>query len=815
MPTASPVAAPRVSSAKMLTRLLEQSGQHAAGEAAHAFRFQRQDVSHLRSFLTYALGVMSDTGVYEDDIRASLSDCNVSDAASMQQALYKLFCLRGGEGLCTLLLHYVAILSESPADGGGVGPGRKTSGLSATTLEHKVRRLALFVRLQATTTGSTTPTNLLDKHHPVWGKLHAAVHRSHSEESNKAARAAASQQQAQANAAAPWYHDGAVQHGTTMALLAAAQGASAALPPHAGAWFPGLGGPLPPAAVAQLLLYAQHPLLPAHLQHLQHAVLAGAPGLSLPPLGGADGLQATAPGSPYPHPYPLDYPGAHAALYAAAVLPQLPSGAAAEGGHTAALDSDAVLGGSVGSPSAGSCSTGTRGEAAAAATGAAPAAAPVPAAAGSSRPDVKRSRSQADDGLPVAPMPMPMRVAMPAGASDDNGSEDASTQRGKAARLAPGPGTGLGCDSRERVGNGESGPHAAAGGSTFRAIGGGGCEWHSGSTVDAGASAGGAQLPVERANTPPLLVAAAAMALALQQQAARQQKGPGGQEGGCEEVRRTADGGAGSAAGGRRPMNDGLFPSLDCGAQCISGDQQTTPTPKASPAPTPTSVASPTPTPAPVPVVTTPTPAESPSACTMATRCEPGTPFYYCTAPGMSADASGGCRTMAEGPFPYDDCGAQCISGEQQTTPTPVAMPTPTPTPVASPTPTPAPGFLACGAALALWCGPDMMYLCVERGTLADATGGCREMIQGPFPIEDCGAQCISGDQPTKPTPVAAPTPTPTPVAAPTPTPTPVASPTPTPTPVASPTPTAGSFCQARVQIDPVWMHNGRKVLDC
>jgi hypothetical protein len=269
------------------------------------------------------------------------------------------------------------------------------------------------------------------------------------QESNKAARAAASQKQAQAraalagqHAAAP-YHYGAPPHG--MALLAAAQGAAASaasagpgLPSHAAAWYPGLGGPLPPAAVAQLLLYTHHPLLPAHLQHLQHAVLSGAPGPSLPTMSGADGLQALA-GHHHPHHHPhhhqLDHQAAAlahaapAALYATAAQQlQLPFGAAAEGVlPTAAPDADAVRGASGGSTSAASCNT--QGEAAAAATGAAAAAtaAATPAAAGTSRPGAKRSRGQAHGGLPAAP-PMPMHVAAPAGASDDDDSEDASTQ---------------------------------------------------------------------------------------------------------------------------------------------------------------------------------------------------------------------------------------------------------------------------------------------------------------------------------------------------------------------------------------------------
>jgi hypothetical protein len=139
-------APPRVSAAKTLQRLLESSG---AGEATSAsFRFQRQDVSHLRSFITFAIAATPDYAT--SDVGYALEGVNTADAASMQAALYALFTCRGGDGLCALLLDYVASLSEPPEGsliGGASAGGRKTT-MSATTLEHKIRRLALFIKLQ-------------------------------------------------------------------------------------------------------------------------------------------------------------------------------------------------------------------------------------------------------------------------------------------------------------------------------------------------------------------------------------------------------------------------------------------------------------------------------------------------------------------------------------------------------------------------------------------------------------------------------------------------------------------------------------------
>lgn len=116
----------------------------------------------------------------------------------MQAALYDMYRVGGGKPLCDMLLLYVrsptqpaphSAPSAAASKARGVSPvGRKTAGMSATTLEHKIRRLSLFLKLaqaqhaattapaDATADAASATVNLLDRHHSVWGKLHVAVH---------------------------------------------------------------------------------------------------------------------------------------------------------------------------------------------------------------------------------------------------------------------------------------------------------------------------------------------------------------------------------------------------------------------------------------------------------------------------------------------------------------------------------------------------------------------------------------------------------------------------------------------------------------
>ncbi|KAG1677447.1 hypothetical protein FOA52_001902 [Chlamydomonas sp. UWO 241] len=161
---------------------------------------------------------------------------------------------------------------------------------------------------------------------------------------------------------------------------------------------------------------------------------------------------------------------------------------------------------------------------------------------------------------------------------------------------------------------------------------------------------------------------------------------------------------AGAALNGCRAVSDGLFPSVDCSSQCMTGMTGTpTPTPTPTPAPTPT----PTPT-VPAPTTETATP-----DCEGSTSCPAVGAYYHCTA----GAARNGCRAISNGRFPSVDCTLQCKTGTSNVpTPTPVPVPTaaPTPTPVtavptpapvpvptAAPTPTPAPAPTA-GAATSL-----------------------------------------------------------------------------------------------------------------
>ncbi|KAG1676644.1 hypothetical protein FOA52_008774 [Chlamydomonas sp. UWO 241] len=140
-----------------------------------------------------------------------------------------------------------------------------------------------------------------------------------------------------------------------------------------------------------------------------------------------------------------------------------------------------------------------------------------------------------------------------------------------------------------------------------------------------------------------------------------------------------------------------------------------TPTPVA---PAPTSVA-PTPTPvAPTPSPVAPTPSEddetpTPAApsvdpvyephddhrylpCREPTRCAVGS--LVCRAPGSETDATGGCRSISEGPFPTKDCGVHCVSAD-----IPIVV-----------------ELDSCEKPYE--CGADM-FVCTAAGTEANATG--------------------------------------------------------------------------------------------
>jgi hypothetical protein len=107
-------------------------------------------------------------------------------------------------------------------------------------------------------------------------------------------------------------------------------------------------------------------------------------------------------------------------------------------------------------------------------------------------------------------------------------------------------------------------------------------------------------------------------------------------------------------------------------------------------------------------------------ACGFLTPCPKEGNYFYCTAAGTDNDATDGCKLASDGAFPSFACSAQCLTGA--TTDGSIATCT-----------------------IATQCNPEAPhYYCTSAGTVADATGGCKEMTDGPFDPESCGAQCLT-----------------------------------------------------------------------
>lgn len=142
----------RSSAARSLHSLLHHGAQPTAASGA-SLGFQRQDISHLRQFMAFAQQQQQHarpTSQQPDPCgtnspTALLSCMRLDDAASMQQALYKLYSHQPAV-LCDLLLHFITTLSQLPAPGSTSKPACGSAGVSLSTLEHKLRRLAAFIK---------------------------------------------------------------------------------------------------------------------------------------------------------------------------------------------------------------------------------------------------------------------------------------------------------------------------------------------------------------------------------------------------------------------------------------------------------------------------------------------------------------------------------------------------------------------------------------------------------------------------------------------------------------------------------------------
>lgn len=141
----------RSSAARSLHSLLHHGVQPTAASGA-SLGFQRQDISHLRQFMAFAQQQQHarPTSQQPDPCgtnspTALLSCMRLDDAVSMQQALYKLYSHQPAV-LCDLLLHFVTTLSQLPAPGSTSKPACVGAGVSLSTLEHKLRRLAAFIK---------------------------------------------------------------------------------------------------------------------------------------------------------------------------------------------------------------------------------------------------------------------------------------------------------------------------------------------------------------------------------------------------------------------------------------------------------------------------------------------------------------------------------------------------------------------------------------------------------------------------------------------------------------------------------------------
>lgn len=141
--------------------------------AAGLQTFQRQDISHLRTFVTFlaaakAARVMATGGALPaDDALALLPDVDTGSPVAMQQLLTRTYIERP-EALCAWLVMHVK-LGRTPH-----GP------FPTTTREHKVRRLQKFVRLgfaqmHPDRTEECAAINLMDRHHRLWGAVYRAV----------------------------------------------------------------------------------------------------------------------------------------------------------------------------------------------------------------------------------------------------------------------------------------------------------------------------------------------------------------------------------------------------------------------------------------------------------------------------------------------------------------------------------------------------------------------------------------------------------------------------------------------------------------
>mmetsp|Transcript_3499 Transcript_3499/g.7627 ORF Transcript_3499/g.7627 Transcript_3499/m.7627 type:complete len:1055 (+) Transcript_3499:183-3347(+) len=200
-----PAATKRVAAEVQLAHLLQTSAGPAPGVqlGRETFSFQRQDISHLKSFFSF---IQSQEGDHHSLIGAALESetAEASKAAGMQSALYSIY-KDNEQMLCDLLIAYVqscceAQLSARPRDSVAAqgthtrqttGPTASQSALLSTqpeatkrsTLEHKVRRLCNFLRLahaqslasSGDGTASAHKINLLCKKHPIWSKLRGAI----------------------------------------------------------------------------------------------------------------------------------------------------------------------------------------------------------------------------------------------------------------------------------------------------------------------------------------------------------------------------------------------------------------------------------------------------------------------------------------------------------------------------------------------------------------------------------------------------------------------------------------------------------------